>query len=201
MSATEEPSQPTVQPPPKWRRFLHQNLSMFVLRGVPRGPKSTVTEYIEQNGKLITALAVFLSLSVFANTLPDKGAAHLLSFLLFTLGGFVFWELVENFKDFDWYGKIRHFQGVLMLAMFVFAYIYVKMFYHPFLAALVAMVAMVSVMLAAWVLFQTFVRWVLGIPWFRNVNQRAREESIPRFGAATLMVVALFILSHLPHKP
>jgi hypothetical protein len=85
--------------------------------------------------------------------------------------------------------------------MFVFAYIYVKMYYDPFLAALVAMVAMVSIALAAWVVFQTFVRWALRVPWFSNVNKRAREESIPRFGAATLMVVALFVLSHFRHKP
>ena len=70
-----------------------------------------MTEYIDENSKLLSALGLFLGLSVFANNLPDKGIARFLSFLLFTLGLLVFFELMRNFAAFDWYGRINQFAG------------------------------------------------------------------------------------------
>src|SRR5438876_206580 len=122
MSITEEP---ITQPRSKWLQFLQENLSTLVIR-MPTGGKSTLTEYIDENGKLLSALGLFLGLSVFANNLADKGMARLLSFLLFTLGLLVFLELMRNFRAFNWYGKIYWFRQVLTLSMFVFIYVYLK---------------------------------------------------------------------------
>ena len=99
----------------KSQKVIGRIRSIFIK--MPNGGKSTLTEFIDQNSKLISALGVFLGLSVFANNLPDKGAARILSFLLFTLGVLVFFELVRNFSQFDWYGKIATFRDVLTLAM------------------------------------------------------------------------------------
>jgi hypothetical protein len=62
-------------PIPKWQRFLRENLSSLIIP-MPTGGKTTLTEYIEENSKLLSALGVFLGLSVFANNLVDKGVAN-----------------------------------------------------------------------------------------------------------------------------
>src|SRR5437660_5751717 len=121
MSTSEGP----ITPRSKWLQFLQQNLSPLAIP-MPTGGKSTLTEYIDENGKLLSALGLFLGLSVFANNLADKGMARLLSFLLFTLGVLVFLELMRNFRAFNWYGKIYWFRQVLTLSMFLFIYVYLK---------------------------------------------------------------------------
>lgn len=194
-------------PIPKWQRFLRENLSSLMLP-MPTGGKSTLTEYIEENGKLLSALGLFLGLSVFANNLVDKGVAandlvgkgtvRLLSFLLFTLGLLVFFELMRNFRGFNWYGRIALFRDVLTLSMFAFIYLYVKM-YYPFLLAYLLMAAGIVGLLIAYVIFQATLRWVFRRSWFRGLNQRAREEFIPTFGGMSLIAVCGFVLSHLHH--
>jgi hypothetical protein len=193
------------QPIPKWQRLLLENLSSLMLP-MPTGGKSTLTEYIEENSKLLSALGLFLGLSVFANNLVDKGVAannvadkgiaRLLSFLLFTLGVLIFFELMRNFRAFNWYGKIFWFREILTFSMFVFIYVYVKM-YYPFLLAYLLMVAGVISLLIAYVLTQATLRWVFRKSWFRGLNQRAREEFIPTFGGMSLIAACGFVLSHL----
>lgn len=184
-------------PIPKWQKFLRENLSSLVIPMPTRG-KSTLTEYIEENGKLLSALGLFLGLSVFANNLADKAIARLLSFLLFTLGVLVFFELMRNFRGFNWHGKIFWFREVLTLSMFVFIYVYAKM-YYPFLLASLFMAAGVIGLLIVYVLVQATLRWVFRRSWFRGLNQRAREEFIPTFGGMSLIAVCGFVLSHLHH--
>jgi hypothetical protein len=194
-------------PIPKWQTFLRENLSSLMIP-MPTGGKSTLTEYIEENGKLLSALGLFLGLSVFANNLVDKGVAasnladkgigRLLSFLLFTLGVLIFFELMRNFRAFSWYGKIFWFREILTLSMFVFIYVYVKM-YYPFLLAYLFMAAGVVGLLIAYVLAQATLRWIFRRSWLRGLNQRAREEFIPKFGGMSLIAVCGFALSHLRH--
>src|ERR1700751_5570354 len=97
-------------PPSKLQQFLGENLSSLALPRMPGGGKSTLTEYLDENGKLLSALGLFLGLSVFANNLADKEVGRLLSFLLFTLGLLIFLELMRNFRAFDFYGKIYWFR-------------------------------------------------------------------------------------------
>lgn len=191
-------------PIPKWQRFLRENLSSLMIP-MPTGGKTTLTQYIEENGKLLSALGVFLGLSVFANNLVDKGVANdvaykdiarLLSFLLFTLGVLVFFELMRNFRGFDWYGRIAMFRDVLTLAMFAFVYVYVRMFY-PFLLAYLYMAAGIVALLIAYVIAQAAIRWVFRKSWFRWLDQRAREEFIPTFGGMALIALCGFILSRM----
>src|SRR5205814_5698536 len=68
MSTSEGP----ITPRSKWLQFLQQNLSPLAIP-MPTGGKSTLTEYIDENGKLLSALGLFLGLSVFANNLAEKG--------------------------------------------------------------------------------------------------------------------------------
>jgi hypothetical protein len=194
-------------PIPKWQRFLRENLSSLIIP-MPTGGKSTLTEYIDENGKLLSALGLFLGLSVFANSLvekglaannvADKGIVRLLSFLLFTLGVLVFFELMRNFRGFNWYGRIFCFREVLTLSMFAFVYIYVKM-YYPFLLFYLYMAAGMIGLLIAYVILQGAIRWVFRRSWFRGLNQRAREEFIPTFGGMSLIALCGFALSHLHH--
>lgn len=179
----------------KWQHFLGENLSSLMIP-MPKCEKSTLTEYIEENSKLLSALGLFLGLSVFANNLPDKGIARLLSFFLFTLGVLVFFELMRSFRGFNWYGRISMFRDVLTLAMFVFIYVYVKMFY-PFLLAYLYMAAGMVGLLIAYVIVQASIRWVFRRSWFGGLNQRAREEFIPTFGGMSLIALCGFILSHM----
>jgi hypothetical protein len=178
------------KPIPKWQRFLGENLSSLIIP-MPKCEKPTLTEYIEENSKLLSALGVFLGLSVFANNLvdkgigannlADKGMARLLSFLLFTLGVLIYFELMRNFRWFSWYARIAMFRDVLTLSMFAFIYVYVKMFY-PFLLAYLYMAAGIMGLLIAYVIVQAAIRWIFRRSWFRGLNLRAREVLIPTFG-------------------
>ena len=185
------------KPIPKWQRFLRENLSSLIIP-MPTGGKSTLTEYIEENSKLLCAAGLFLGLSVFANNLADKEMGRLLSFLLFTLGVLVFVELMRNFRGFNWYGRIAMFRDVLTLSMFAFVYVYVKM-YYPFLLVYLYMAAGMIGLLIAYVIVQAAIRWVFRRSWFRGLNQRAREEFIPTFGGMSLIALCGFALSHLHH--
>jgi hypothetical protein len=185
------------KPIPKWQRFLRENLSSLMIP-MPTGGKSTLTEYIEGNSKLLSAAGLFLGLSVFANNLADKEMGRLLSFLLFTLGVLVFVELMRNFRGFNWYGRIAMFRDVLTLSMFAFVYVYVKM-YYPFLLVYLYMAAGMIGLLIAYVIVQAAIRWVFRRSWFRGLNQRAREEFIPTFGGMSLIALCGFALSHLHH--
>ena len=185
------------QPKSKWQVFLRENLSSLIIP-MPTGGKSTLTEYIDENGKLLSALGLFLGLSVFANNLADKQMARLLSFLLFTLGVLVFFELMRNFRAFNWYGRIYWFREVLTLSMFVFIYIYVKT-YYPFLLVYLFMAAGVIALLIAYVVVQATIRWVFRMSWFKGLNPRAREVLIPTFGGLSLMAVCEFVFFHLHH--
>jgi hypothetical protein len=185
------------KPIPKWQRFLRENLSSLIIP-MPTGGKSTLTEYIEENSKLLSAAGLFLGLSVFANNLADKEMGRLLSFLLFTLGVLVFVELMRNFRGFNWYGRIAMFRDVLTLSMFAFVYVYVKM-YYPFLLVYLYMAAGMIGLLIAYVIVQSAIRWVFRRSWFRGLNQRAREEFIPTFGGMSLIALCGFVLSHLHH--
>jgi len=181
----------------KWQRFLRENLSSLI-SPMPTGGKSTLTEYIEENSKLLSAAGLFLGLSVFANNLADKEMGRLLSFLLFTLGVLVFFELMRNFRGFNWCGRIAMFRDVLTLSMFAFVYVYVKM-YYPFLLVYLYMAAGMIGLLIAYVIVQAAIRWVFRRSWFRGFNQRAREEFIPTFGGMSLIALCGFALSHLHH--
>jgi hypothetical protein len=185
------------KPIPKWQRFLRENLSSLIIP-MPTGGKSTLTEYIEENSKLLSAAGLFLGLSVFANNLADKEMGRLLSFLLFTLGVLVFFELMRNFRGFNWYGRIAMFRDVLTLSMFAFVYVYVKM-YYPFLLVYLYMAAGMIGLLIAYVIVQAAIRWVFRRSWFRGLDQRAREEFIPTFGGMSLIALCGFVLSHLHH--
>jgi small-conductance mechanosensitive channel len=196
MSASQEQAQPNS----KWRQFIQKNLWSLAYEEMPRGGKSTLTEFIELNSKLISTLGVFLGLSVFANNLPDKGAAHFLSFLLFTLGVLVFFELSRNFRGFDYYGKIYWFREVLWLSMLVFVYIYAKM-YFPFLATGFVWLVMLFAFLVTFMLVQALIRWAFRMPWFKGLNQRARDQFIPVFGGLSLLLVCELVFLHFHHKP
>src|SRR5437667_4323908 len=154
MSTSEGP----ITPRSKWLQFLQQNLSPLAIP-MPTGGKSTLTEYIHENGKLLSALGLILGLSVFANNLAEKGTARFLSFLLFTLGVLVFFELMRNFREFDWHGKTYWFREVLTFSIFVFIYSYVKT-YDSFLLAYFFGAAGVLSLLVAFVSFRALMRWV-----------------------------------------
>ena len=179
--------------------MVGESLSVLVIP-TPTGGKTTITEFIEGSSKLISVLGVFFALSVFANNLPDKATGRFLSFLLFTLAIMLFIELLRNFAEFDWHGKIFWFREVLTLSALVFVYIYAKT-YYPFLLGFVGMMVMVLAFVIVFVLFQVVIRLVLKMSWFRKLNPRARSIFIPAFGAIFLMIVCEYLFTHFHHRP
>jgi hypothetical protein len=113
----------------------------------------------------------------------------------------VFFELVRNFREFDWHGGTSWFRSVLTLSMFMFIYIYVKT-YYAFLLEYLFLAASIIGVLVAFVILQATIRWVFKMAWFKSLNPRTREFFIPVFGAMSLMTVCgVFVLFHSLPKP
>jgi uncharacterized membrane protein len=162
----------------------------------------TITQFIEANQKLISTFAIFATLSVFANNLPDKeigSLGNMLSFSLFTLAIFLGMEIVVNsvhtsFRE----GSLGSlFQSLLTLTMLLFAGFWIRT-YYPYLVFLLLMAVGLAVVLLVYLGFQwTIRRMISSLPILRGKSQRMREEFIPVFGAMFIMVLLFIILPHI----
>lgn len=168
-------------------------------------PSSTLTDYIEQNSKLISTLAIFVSMSVLETKLPDallktadddtKFIGKAIPFVLFTLSLLVYVELLRNFKNFEYYGQLYWFK-LLFFAFAAFCYLWVKT-YYPVLRGLLGMMLLLLLIGLPFAFFQLVIRKVVHrASWLATQSQTTRETYIPMFGAMILMIVSFVLLRH-----
>ena len=155
----------------------------------------TLTEFIENNQKMISTAGVLAALSVLANKLlANQLGGKFLSFLLLLLVLIICFEIFET-SPWTEKGRLHWFLEVSGMAVLVFIIVWVEMFY-PFLLIALLMIAYCFVLVFVFALCFQGVKLVLKIPWFKSVNQRAKEQLIPMFGAMALMVAGLVVLRH-----
>lgn len=153
----------------------------------------TLTQFIESNQKLISTLAIFATLSAFANNLPDKDTGRILSFFLFTLALLVGIEILMSFP-FVHRGRLYWFKEIFGASMFMFGYAWVHT-YYPYLASFLFMTVTLAVIVLIFGLFSKAIRWTVPkISWLKNRSQETREVRIPLYGAMLLMTLTAVIL-------
>jgi Ca2+/Na+ antiporter len=156
----------------------------------------TLTQYIENNHKLLSIFSILVTLSVLANNLPDKDLGRILSFCLFTLSLLIGIEIFVNFPPVD-RGRLSWFREIMTFSMLMFVYVWIVM-YWQYLMVFLYMAVCAIILLPIFYLFKTAIRRTVSkISWLNNKNPRTREELIPVFGAMILMILVVVILRHL----
>ncbi|MGO8789880.1 MAG: hypothetical protein ACLQVL_21175 [Terriglobia bacterium] len=162
-------------------------------------PRPTLTQFIDKNHNLISTLAIFATLSVFANSLTDKGVGtvgNLLSFVLFSLAILVGIEIVGNFAPIQ-DGKLGWFQHVFLATIGFFAWVWVRT-YYPYLVFFLIMTVGLAILLLIFAMFSMIIRrTVPRISWLKNKSQRTREVLLPTFGGMLLMMLFIVISTHI----
>jgi len=158
----------------------------------------TLTEFIDNNHKLISTAGILATVAVLASKLPENElgiVGKFLSFILFVLVLILCLEIIGNFP---WTkkGKLYWFREVFGLAVFGFSMVWVRTFYPFLLVGLVMLVALGAVSLIFILSAIGIRKLVLRIPWFKGLRQRTKERIIPLFGAMALMTIGLVILRH-----
>ena len=155
-------------------------------------PKTPLTQFIDENSKLFSALRLFVALSVFARNLPEKEISEFLSFLLLSLSFCVFIQIVDNLRWFDEFWTVRLFGNLLFISMMGFVYFWIKT-YQLYLRVFMFMALMLFLCMFAFGLGGAGIRRILRLAWFKRINERAREQLIPMLGAMCLVVLALAV--------
>jgi hypothetical protein len=155
----------------------------------------TLTQFIENNHNLISTMAIFATLSAFANNLPDKDMGKILSFSLFALALLVGIEIIGNFR-LAHREKLHWFQEIFTLSMLIFGIVWVQT-YYPYLLGLLFMTLAALVVLLVLALCRYSIRLTVSkIPWLKTKSQRTREEWIPTIGAMLVMTLGFVALRH-----
>ncbi|MGA2607945.1 MAG: hypothetical protein ABSH01_10885 [Terriglobia bacterium] len=155
----------------------------------------TLTKWIQENHNLISTLAIFATLSAFANNLPDKDQGRLLSFLLFALALSVGFEILLKFPPVQ-QGRLYWFGEIFAVSILLFAYVWVAT-YYPYLTFFLFMAAGLVVVTVIFIFLQMAIRRTVSrISWLKGKSQRTREELIPLFGSMLLMTLSTLVLGH-----
>jgi hypothetical protein len=154
----------------------------------------TLTNFVDQNHKLLTIGGMFATFAVLASRLPDIG--KLISFVLSILVFIIAYEIYKNFPPEVQKGTLHWFREVFCLLVLGFGGFLISVFY-PFLLVLVSMVIYLVAAMMVFALCMKVIRTLIKkVPWFKNVGQNAKERLIPVFGSMALMVAAWAILRH-----
>jgi hypothetical protein len=86
----------------------------------PRSHQVTLTEFVEQNHRLITVLGVFTALTMFSSNLPLKPFAYVLSFMFMTLTVLLWLELWGKYPSSPGNWTLTWFENILFLAVLAF---------------------------------------------------------------------------------
>lgn len=79
-----------------------------------------MTEFVEENQKLITVLGVFTALTMYSSNLPLKPFAYVLSFLFMTLTVLLWLELWGRYPPSQSNWTLTWFENILSLTLLVF---------------------------------------------------------------------------------
>ena len=161
-------------------------------------PETTLTEFIENNHKLISTVAILATLSSFANNLPNKEVGKILSFCLFTLALLVCVEIHQNLPLVT-KGRLYWFSDVFTISVVVFIVAWIGAYYPYLILFLVMVVELIFAVLVFGLLGTAIRKLILRMPWLKSLSQRTRERSIPGLGALFLMVLVILIIRHFLH--
>jgi hypothetical protein len=167
-----------------------------------KNPRATLTDFVEENQKLLSSIVIFTALSVFANQLPGelirsdanlKISVRMLSCFLCILATLAYLEVVKNSLRYPDHGIMKWFNLVLFLAFVAFVYVWVRTFIFGIVGALIifffTMLFVFSLALFAF-LIQTIMKHTSLL---KSKSKQTRERFIPLFGAMALIFVAVTI--------
>jgi hypothetical protein len=171
-------------------------------------PRKTLTDFIDQNQKLLSTIGVFTALSVFINQLPGDLAKsdaelhvvlRLLSSLLCVLAIIAFIEVLKNSFTYPEQGLIRLFNTVLLLAFAMFVFVWVKTFLAGAVVALIFLLG-ITLLVTSLTLFAMLIQTIMKhTSLLKSRSQRTREYFIPLFGSLILTVTAIAVLHRCYH--
>lgn len=158
----------------------------------------TLKEFIDENHKLISTLAILATLSTLAKTFGEE-YGQFLAFLLFTLVLLVAAEIVGNFpyksqRKLHWFGEIFSF------SVLIFALVWIRTYYADLISFFFWALAFIIAILIFAGLAEGIRRLVLRVPWLQGRSQRVRDRVIPAFGAMLLLASAVLVFRHFLHK-
>src|SRR5258708_1696721 len=166
-------------------------------------PRKTLTDFIDQNQKLLSTIGIFTALSVFINQLPGDLAKsdaelhvvlRLLSALLCVLAITAFIEVLKNSFTYPEQGLIRLFSTVLLLAFAMFVFVWVKTFLAGVVVVLIFF-AGISFLVISMTLSAMLIETIMKRTSFlKSRSQRTRAFWIPLFGSLILTVTAVALL-------
>jgi hypothetical protein len=173
--------------------------------GESKSAKVTLTDFIEENQKLLSSIAIFTALSIFVNQLPGelirsdenlKIGVRMLSCLLCILATLVYLEVVKNSLRYPDHGIMRGFNSALFVTFVVFIFVWARTFILGIVGALLMLFLAVLFMLSL-ALFAFLIRTTMRhTSLLKSKSQQIRDQYIPMFGALVLMLAALAIIRH-----
>lgn len=176
---------------------------------VDEQPKKTLTDFIDQNHKLLSTIGIFAALSVFINQLPGDLAKsdaslhsglRILSAILCLLATMAFIEVLKNafsYPDEQWF--VRLFAELLFLVFVNFVIVWVKTFYFGVVIAL-AFVAGITCLLMSMTLAAIVIALLMKRTSFlKSYSQRTREQLIPTVGSLILTAVGIILVVRFHH--
>jgi hypothetical protein len=156
-------------------------------------PTPTLTEFIDENHKLISTLAIFGALSAFANNIDDKFVARVLAFSFFTLSLLVYFELVTKFP-YTTRGTLHWFSELFSFSMLAFCVAWFERYYPLLIVVLVLLCVMVP-SIVVFGLFTLPIRKILTrLNWPKNERLR---KVLPTFIAMIPTALVYFLVRHL----
>ena len=157
--------------------------------------KHTLSTFIEDNYRLLSAVGLFTALTVFASNLEIRVVGAFLSFLLLSATVILWLELMEKFPaGIPATGRLTWFETILSYAMLVVVFYWLLQFRGFWRSLLVIPIALVVVAIGSGVLrrFDVFNRAFAAKP-----GEKRRWRYFVAFGVYAVSLLAAFYLSGL----
>lgn len=150
-----------------------------------KNEKKSLTEFIEQNHKLISVLGILTALTVFTYNLPLKLLGYLLSFGFLFLTILVWFELWAKFpkKPTSW--RLSNFESTLQFLIFGLVIYWFLAYREIWHYLLVFPLWLVSVYLITWP--------ILKYKLFKDEKKKSRMSNFLRYLVGVLVVFFAFL--------
>jgi len=93
-----------------------------------KSPKVSLSDFIEANHKLLSALGIFTALSVFAMNLPNKACGYILSFVFMWITILMWFELFGRFPAKGASERLGMFEGLISISILLVVVAWVMLF-------------------------------------------------------------------------
>jgi hypothetical protein len=162
--------------------------------------ETTLTQFIEQNQKLISTVGVLAALSVVTLKLPENQPAPLLASILFIMVLLLCAEIYLNFP-FAKSGRLRWFQELFGVLVFGYGIVWLSVIY-PYLLLGGVWFALGTVYLLVFAGLAAVIRKLMvASPWFKTRDVKKGYRIVPAVGAITLMLLGMIFLRHYTNFP